>query len=204
MKNMSDDYAVMIREEFGGAIDLLGVSTGGSVAQHFAADHPELVGKLVIHSSAYALSDNAREFQWRIGRLAEQRQWRKAYAAMLDFMLPRSGLMKYIAKPVVWLGSFVAGWLFAPTDGSDMVVTVEAEDKHNFKDRLGEIKVPTLVVCGDQDPFYTEALFRETAAGISNARLVLYRGVGHPASGKKFGRDVLAFLGEEETQWRPT
>jgi hypothetical protein len=38
------------------------------------------------------------------------------------------------------------------------------------------------------------ALFRETAAGIPNARLVLYKGMGHPASGKQFGRDVLAFL----------
>ena len=76
------------------------------------------------------------------------------------------------------------------------MITIEAEDKHDFKDRLAEIKAPTLVVAGDKDPFYTEALFRETAAGIPNASLILYPGQGHPASGKQFARDVLTFLKE--------
>jgi len=44
------------------------------------------------------------------------------------------------------------------------------------------------------DPFYTEALFRETAAGIPGARLVLYPGMGHPPHGRRSARDVLAFL----------
>ena len=86
------------------------------------------------------------------------------------------------------------GTFGAPEDPNDLVVTIEAEDKHNFKDRLSQITAPTLVIAGDQDPFYTEALFRDTAAGIPNARLILYKGMGHPASGKQFGRDVLAFL----------
>lgn len=30
--DMADDYAVMIREEFGGPVDVLGISTGGSIA----------------------------------------------------------------------------------------------------------------------------------------------------------------------------
>lgn len=196
MKNMADDYAAMIRQEFGGAVDLLGVSTGGSIAQHFAADHPDLVRKLVIHSSAYTLSDQSKRFQLQIAQLSSQRQWRKAYAAMLDFMLPRRGLMKYLAQPVIWLGSILATVLNAPDNGSDLVVTVEAEDKHNFRERLAEIKAPTLVIAGNRDPFYTESLFCETAAGIPNSRLVLYEGVGHPAGGKQFGRDVLKFLQE--------
>ncbi len=50
------------------------------------------------------------------------------------------------------------------------------------------------MIAGAEDPFYTEALFRETAAGIPGARLVLYPGMGHPAHGKRFARDVLAFL----------
>jgi hypothetical protein len=36
----------------------------------------------------------------------------------------------------------------------------------------------------------------ETAAGIPDARLILYPGMGHPASGKQFKQDVLAFLRE--------
>jgi len=91
----------------------------------------------------------------------------------------------------------MGGMLFgAPEDPSDMGVTIEAEYNHNFKDRLVQIGVPTLVIAGDKDPFYSEALFRETAKGIPNAKLILYKGMGHPAFGKQFRRDVLLFLKE--------
>ena len=194
MKDIADDYAAMIKAEFDGPVDVLGVSTGGSIAQHFAADHPDLVRKLIIHSSAYTLSESSKMLQLRIRHLASQRNWRAANWAMFSDMVPGRGFTKFILKPVVWLVAMLLGTFGAPEDPNDLVVTIEAEDKHNFKDRLSQITAPTLVIAGDQDPFYTEALFRETAAGIPNARLILYKGMGHPASGKQFGRDVLAFL----------
>ena len=196
LKDMADDYAAMIREEFGGPVDVIGVSTGGSIVQHFAADHPNLVRRLVIHSSAHTLSEEAKRLQLRVAHLAQQGQWRKAWAVLIGSVLPRTGIKKHLSKPIAWLASVLLSWS-APKDPTDLVVTVEAEDRHNFRDRLAEITAPTLVVAGDQDPFYTPALFRETAAGIPNARLILYPGMGHPASGKQFGRDLLAFLKEE-------
>lgn len=57
--------------------------------------------------------------------------------------------------------------------------------------------MPTLVAGGESDPFYSPTLFRETAAGIPNAKLCLYEKMGHPAGGKQFRRDVLAFLRDE-------
>jgi pimeloyl-ACP methyl ester carboxylesterase len=200
MQNMADDYATMIQEEFLGPIDVIGVSTGGSIVQHFAADHPDLVRRLVIHSSAYVLSDEAKRLQMRVGHLAQQRQWAKAYAVMFGVILPHQGVMKHLSRPAVWLGSHLMLLLGTPKDPSDLVVTIEAEDRHDFKDRLAQIKAPTLVVAGEQDPFYTETLFRETAEGIPKARLILYPRMGHPASGKQFNRDVLAFLNEGITE----
>ena len=194
MKNMADDYAMMIEEEFGEPVNVIGVSTGGSIAQHFAADHPELVRKLVIHSSAYTLSDWAKILQMRVATLARQHKWIAAYMTQLSPTLTYSGIRKYLAKPVWWIGMVLAGILAAPEDPSDLVVTIEAEDKHNFRDRLALIKAPTLVIAGDKDPFYSEILFRETAEYIPNARLILYKGMGHPAHGKQFRQDVLAFL----------
>ncbi|MBN2004655.1 MAG: alpha/beta hydrolase [Anaerolineae bacterium] len=198
MQDMADDYAAMIRQEFGGPVDVIGVSTGGSIALHFAADHPDLARRLVIHSSAHALGDEAKQVQLEVGRLAQQGRWRAAYAAMSSFMLPRAGMMKSLARPMVWLGSGLMTLMGTPQDPNDLVVTVEAEDKHNFKDRLGEITTPTLVIAGAQDPFYSPALFQETANGIPNARLVLYEKMRHPAMGKQFERDVLEFLREWE------
>ena len=53
LADMAGDYAAMIREEFGGPVDVIGISTGGSIVQPLAADHPDVVRRLVIHSSAY-------------------------------------------------------------------------------------------------------------------------------------------------------
>jgi pimeloyl-ACP methyl ester carboxylesterase len=95
LRDMATDYGAMIREEFGGPIDLIGVSTGGSIVQHFAADYPDLVRRLVIHSSAYTLSDSAKQLQLKVGDLAQQRRWIEANAVLLETVLPRAGLKKY-------------------------------------------------------------------------------------------------------------
>lgn len=195
LQNMADDYAVMIREEFGCPVDVIGSSTGGSIAQHFAADHPDLVRRLVLHSSAYTLGEAGKKAQMRMGYFARQHKWRAAYAEVLRLLVPRSRFSGVVTS----LGSLALSFT-APKYPSDVATTIEAEDKHNFKDRLREIAAPTLVIAGDKDLFYTEALFRETAKGIPDARLILYAGMGHPATGKQFERDVLSFLTEQNTK----
>ena len=200
MHNMADDYATMIKEEFGGPVDVLGVSTGGSIAQHFAADHPDLVRRLVLHSTAHTLGQAGRAFQLHIAELARQRHWRKVFTAMFGFvLLPPAGIKREVGRLALWIAGFVLALIpgMVPKDPSDMVITLEAEDKHHFKDRLSEITTPTLVVAGDKDPVYSATLVRETAEGIPHARLILYPGMGHAAHGKHFHQDVLAFLTED-------
>ena len=192
MKDMADDYAAMIEEEFGEPVDVIGISSGGSIALYFAADHPELLRNLVIHSGAYTLSESTRRIQMQVAALARQRKWLDAYIVQLS---PGSK-----SKAVIWIGSLMAVMSSRPQDPSDLIVATEAEDKHNFKERLAEIKAATLVIAGAADPFYSESLFRETAAGIPQARLILYPGMGHPAYGEQFGRDVLMFLQERVTE----
>jgi len=102
------------------------------------------------------------------------------------------GIKQYLFKVLMWL----FGAMGAPADPSDGLVEIEAEDKHDFKERLAEIKVPTLVIGGSEDYFYP---IRETAAGIPNAKLVLYEGFGHSVifeRNRQFSEDILAFLTE--------
>ena len=195
LKEMADDYAGMIRQEFGGPVDVIGVSTGGSIALHFAADHPDLVRRLVIHSSAHTLGQAGKQVQLEIGHLARQGRVRQAWQSMIQFILPSAGTWKWLNPALAWMTARLLS-LGKPPDPSDLVVTIEAEDRHAFKDRLSEIMATTLVIAGADDPFYTPALFRETAAGIPQARLVLYENMRHPAIGKQFKHAVLAFLKE--------
>ena len=89
------------------------------------------------------------------------------------------------------MAAYTLVWTTSPADA---LVTYDAADRHAFKHRLSEIAAPTLVAAGDEDPFFTPDLVRETAEGIPRSELVFYEGAGHPASGKRFARDVGAFL----------
>lgn len=194
LKDMASDYAQMIKEEFDGPVDVLGISTGGSIAQHFGANHPNLVHSLVIHSSAYMLNEAAKKGQMKVARLAAKRKWRAAYMALMEVSLPK-GPIRYILKPFFFLISLFGASIFGkPDDPSDLVNTIEAEDKHDFKESLSKIKAPTLVIAGEKDPFYTKKLFYETSEGIPHSKLIIYKGMGHPASGKQFKNDLRKFL----------
>jgi pimeloyl-ACP methyl ester carboxylesterase len=100
LKDMADDYAGMIRQEFGGPVDVIGVSTGGSLAQHFAADHPDLLHRLVIHSSAHTLGEVGKQVQLKIGHLARKGRTAQAWQAMIGFVLPLTGFWKILSPPL--------------------------------------------------------------------------------------------------------
>jgi pimeloyl-ACP methyl ester carboxylesterase len=188
MRDMSNDYATMIRDSFKGPVDIMGTSTGGPIAQWFCVDHPDLVSHLVLAVTGYRLSDNGKKLQRRMIDFSKQGDWRGIASCLAEGMF--SGAARPIFKILFWLmGKSMFGSVTTPSDG---LVELEAEDKHNFKNHLKEIKAPTLVIGGDRDAFYP---IEETASYIPKARLVLYKGAGHSVIMKRdFQKDVLDFL----------
>ena len=190
MRDMSEDYATMIKNELGGTVSVMGLSTGGPMAQHFAVDHPDLVDRLVLVSTGYRLSEGGAELQRKVIRLTRQGKWRSAATVMAGGIA--SGLMRPLLMAFFWI--LGKGMFGSPREPSDGLAELEAEDKFNFNDHLADIKVPTLVIGGENDCLYP---IRETAAGIPSAKLILYENAGHMAMMKRqFSRDVLAFLTE--------
>jgi pimeloyl-ACP methyl ester carboxylesterase len=189
LSDMSDDYAVMTKNELGGMADIIGVSTGGAIAQHFAIEHPDLVRRLVLAMTGFRLSAEAKELQMKVAELARKRKRRAAYA-LLGTAIIRRGIGKHAFKWFMWLMGPVA----IPADPSDGIVEIEAEDRHDLSDRLDRIKADTLVIGGEEDFFYP---VRETARKIPNAKLVLYPKLGHNAMfarSRQFGEEIRAFL----------
>jgi pimeloyl-ACP methyl ester carboxylesterase len=60
----------------------------------------------------------------------------------------------------------------------------------DYRQRLGEVRAPTLVLMGRQDPQMPPACAQELVTGIPNARLVLFERSGH-----------YPFLEEPEAFW---
>jgi pimeloyl-ACP methyl ester carboxylesterase len=194
MADLASHYAAAIEDRFEGAIHILGFSTGGSIAQQFAADHPDLVRRLILAGTACRLGPVARDAQRRHAQFAASGQYRRSLAALAP-TVTRSVLGQRLAGAAMWLAAPLGG-MGPYWDPSDMIATVEAEDAFDISDRLGEITAPTLVIGGERDPCYSRELFEETTRGIPDARLFIYRWRGHggTVTDKRFARDVTAFL----------
>lgn len=195
MADIARDYADMIRHEFGGPVDIMGISTGGSAALAFAAGHPELARRLVVHSAAHTLGPDGRRFQSAAARCAGRGDWPGAARWIMEWMKPRRGAGRLFMAPVAMIASRMMA-ATAPPDPGDFIATIEAEDAFSLRERLCDITAPTLVIAGARDPGYTPDLFAETAAGIPGARLALFPTQGHPAQGRDFRRALTAFLEE--------
>jgi pimeloyl-ACP methyl ester carboxylesterase len=189
LSDMSDDYAVMIKNDLGGVADIIGVSTGGAIAQHLAIDHPDLVRRLVLAMTGFRLTEEGKDLQIKVAELARKGK-RRAASALLGTAVIRRGIAKHVFKWFMWL----LGPLMIPVDPSDGIVEIEAEDRHDLSNCLDSIKADTLVIGGEEDFFYP---VRETAGKIPNARLVLYPNFGHNAMfarSRQFGEEIRTFL----------
>jgi pimeloyl-ACP methyl ester carboxylesterase len=195
--DVAADLADVLRSELGASarpVDLLGISTGGSIALQLAADHPETVRRLVLVSSAARLGDGARALQRRIAAYARAGRTRAALALLVADVAPprtlRAGALR------------AAGWALGPLaypeagDLSDLATLIEAEDAFDLSHRLREIAAPTLIVAGGRDRAYDPEDVERTARGIPGARLVRYARRGHvtAAADPRFVPAVERFL----------
>lgn len=194
MAGLAADYARTVAARFDAPVDVVGVSTGGSVALQLAADHPELVRRLVLVCAAARLGPEGRAAQRRAADALRAGRRRTAAAAMMRPLgTPRT-------RPL-WAA---LGWLAGPwtvdADPSDVIATIDAEDAFDLTDRLSDVTVPVLIVAGEHDGFYGgPALFARTARGLPDARLVVYPRTSHAgvASRRGFASGVLAFLDDD-------
>lgn len=191
MAEIAADHAQTIKAELSGPVSLLGISTGGSIAQQVAVDYPELVDKLILAVAAYRLGTVGREVQHRYATYLLEGQTRAAMRALAPGLVGSLVGQSFLG----WLL-----WLVAPQgriqNASDLYTLLMAEDRFDLGERLPEIAAPTLVIGGENDRFYPSALVRQTAERIPGARLIMYRGRDHRAvlTDRRFARDVLGFL----------
>ena len=170
--------------------DILGVSMGGMIAQHFAADYPEKVDKLILTVTAARpnpiLTESIEEWI-ALARAGD-------HGAFMDSNLRRIYSESYYQKNK-WMIPAVAK-LTKPKTYDRFFIQAEACLTHDASHRLGLIQAPTLVVGGEKDLALGGEASRELAAGIADAKLHMYEQWGHGLyeEEKDFNRLVLDFL----------
>lgn len=200
--DMADDYAAVIREEFGGRVDVVGgVSYGGMIGQYLAARHPETFGSIALVAAAWRASAWAVAVDGRMADAIARRDRAELGRVFAAYALPddRLALPRRLLAPA--LGRLVGEDQTADDDAAhDALVEWRAEAAFDARDVLPEITVPVLLLAGDRDRCFPRDDVVATAALIGHGTLVWYRGRGHlrTAMDPRVGRDVLAFARAHE------
>jgi pimeloyl-ACP methyl ester carboxylesterase len=173
MAALAAEHAQALRETFDAPIDLLGASTGGSIAQQLAAQHGDTVRRLVLVSTGCRLGRDAKLLQRQIAARVRAGATRQAAAVMAAALPPPA-----LRVPAACLGWLLAPRLFSESGLQDMATTIEAEDEFDLAG-LPTVRAPTLLVGGGRDRFYDQELFEETARLIPGCVLEMHPQRGH-------------------------
>ncbi|MFQ6171221.1 alpha/beta fold hydrolase [Oryzobacter sp. R7] len=198
VEDVADDVSGFVREQLGGRADLVvGVSYGGMVAQLLAARHGRLLGRVALVASAARVNDWGRDVDARLAAAVERGDRSLAGATFGEYVLPaaRWRWLRRLAGPL--LGRMLMSGRDHPA--SDVVVEAESEVAFDARPVLPGIRVPVLVLCGDEDQFFAADVVAETVRLVPGARFVGYPGRGHlwVASSRQVPRDILRWLAEQ-------
>ncbi|MBE2183961.1 MAG: alpha/beta hydrolase [Anaerolineae bacterium] len=197
MTDMADDLAAAMDDAGMADAHIAGISMGGAIATTFALNFPARARSL---TSVVSLAHG--DFQSRSGFIVRTMRMLRDHDLPLP-LINRVGLLFLADEPAFRDPEVVDQWVNAPPDPLGQTlegweIQTGALQAYDVRDRLGEIRMPTLIIGSPDDllvpPFHQQQL----AEAIPGAVLKMYPG-GHlfmlnaerlPA----FMGEVIAFL----------
>lgn len=165
LADAADDMAALLTELDTGPVIAVGYSMGGPVSQLLWRRHRDLVAGLVLCATAPGFVPNsAARFTYQSYMLGV------AAGARLAAMAPRMPRLPFVGSRT----RFMPAWVAAEMRRHDWRMVIEAGQSLStyYAGRwIGEVDVPTAVVCTTQDRAVSPALQREMADAIPGATL---------------------------------
>lgn len=154
-----------------GRVAYAGVSMGGAVGTTLALRHADRIERLALCCTSARFGDPAGWHE----RAARVR------AGGLDPLFA-TFLGRWFAPGYAGPGVEATRAMLATVDPEGYAACCEALAAFDVRDRLGDVRVPTLVVAGEEDVATPPEHAEELARGIPDATLVLVPGVAHLAN----------------------
>ncbi len=169
---------------------IAGGSSGGFVARRFAIDFPSRTLGLVLLGSPFTLNDKPGVLNL----------WRSSISNLTDPVTPafvREFQKGTVAQPVpqAFLQTMVEESVKVPA--RVWKETFEGLLQDDSSDDLDKIRMPTLIVWGDQDAIIPRSDQDRLATAIAGSKLVVYEGAGHSVyweEPERVASDLVAFV----------
>jgi len=181
---LAGDAGGLIDVLAGGRAHLVGLSMGGGIAQYLAVHCPDRVATLTLMSTSPGPAEDLPPMAERLKAVfadpAPEPDWTDR-DAVVDYLVE-------VERPFAGPHSFdEAAVREVARDVVDRTVNLKSSLKNHWlvdggediRPRLGEVRVPTLVIHGTEDPLFPLAHAIALAREIPHAQLVLLDGVGH-------------------------
>src|ERR671920_2125927 len=187
LRDLAED-AVGVLDAFGlESAHMVGMSVGGWIGQLVALDHPDRVASLTLISTSPTagasdpdLPEMSEELRAFFAEEAPEPDWSNR-DAVIDYMTegerPFAGSRPFDEAAV----REIAARAFDRTTNLASSITNHAgiDSGDRWRERLGEVSVPTLVIHGTEDPMYPYGNAVALAKEIPGAQLLALEGVGH-------------------------
>lgn len=153
--------------------DVFGMSLGGMIAQELALGWPDRVERLVlgcthagVRHAAPQPRDSARAFAF------ETEDWAERMRTLAPFAFAPNVGADLLERFIVKKSADVQ-------DPAGYRAQIAAALGHDARDRLGQIKAPTLILTGDEDRVIPAASSDVLRDGIPGSELRVIEGTGH-------------------------
>jgi 3-oxoadipate enol-lactonase len=170
---LADDLHALLAHLGAKRVHFCGLSMGGMIGQTFALKYPGVFASLTLADTTSRYPAEAvGTWEERI-KIAQTRGMQPLVGPTLErwFTEPFRKAQPEAAQAV--------GRLIAATPVAGYVGCCRAIPKINLTARLKEIKLPALVICGEDDPGTPPAMAREIQANLPGAKLVLIAKAAH-------------------------
>ncbi len=157
-------------------IFLCGISYGSAVAQHLIVNYPDFFsGALLLSTFGHNTNHfNAIGESWISALLAG------GYPLMLDVMLPTVLGKSYFEKPLIPIATLKESRVGRDLVTDSLLKLMQAtNERGDYRGKLKNVKIPVMVVQGEEDFLIPPDVAKEVADHIAGAKFFVIEKVGH-------------------------
>jgi aminoacrylate hydrolase len=177
-QQLAADMAALVAYLGLGPVHVVGASTGAAIGQYMALNHPETV-RLLTMAGAFARFDTFAHRGSDVRRTFVAEGDRKSrYSCYVCFLFSQRYTREHPEKVQEWIDEILA----VPEPPKDRDIALKRLDMiaaHDALARLGEIKQPSIVLCGSHDVAVGLPLSEEIASAMPGSELVVFQDAGH-------------------------